>query len=64
MLIVAFGLCGLAHGETATRIEGIDLVWHWQRADGAAGAHLADTAVNPASVVKLATTLWALGLAR
>ena len=42
-----------------TRIHGIDLVWHWEGA-GSSGAHKADVAINPASVVKLATTLWAL----
>ncbi len=42
-----------------TRIHGVDLVWHWEGA-GSSGGHQADVAINPASVVKLATTLWAL----
>ena len=45
--------------EPVTRIGGIDLVWHWEGA-GASGEHAADEPINPASVVKLATTLWAL----
>lgn len=43
-----------------TRINGIDLVWHWQGPDDSEGSHRADTPINPASIVKVATTLWAL----
>jgi len=37
------------------------LVWHVERHDGAAEAsHRADEPINPASIVKIATSLWAL----
>ena len=52
-------LAAFAGAAEPTRIHGIDLVWHWEGA-GSSGAHQADIAINPASVVKLATTLWAL----
>jgi len=41
-------------------VDGIGLVWHWERADGSTGSNRADESFNPASVVKVATTLWAL----
>ena len=41
------------------RIGGIDLVWFWSDAEGEEGAHQGEEPINPASVVKLATTLWA-----
>jgi len=52
-------LTAFASAGEPTRIHGIDLVWHWEGA-GLSGGHQADVAINPASVVKLATTLWAL----
>jgi len=36
------------------------LIWHLELPDGTTDSHEADQTVNPASVVKLATTLWAL----
>jgi D-alanyl-D-alanine carboxypeptidase/D-alanyl-D-alanine-endopeptidase (penicillin-binding protein 4) len=56
-LLLSFAV--FAAAAEPTRIHGIDLVWHWEGA-GSSGAHQADVAINPASVVKLATTLWAL----
>jgi D-alanyl-D-alanine carboxypeptidase/D-alanyl-D-alanine-endopeptidase (penicillin-binding protein 4) len=41
-------------------IYGIGLVWHWEQGVGTEDSHLADESINPASVVKLATTLWAM----
>ena len=52
-------LAAFAGAAEPTRIHGIDLVWHWEGA-GSSGGHQEDVAINPASVVKLATTLWAL----
>jgi len=58
-LSLALALALTPTAAESTRIHGIDLVWHWEGA-GSSGAHQANTAINPASVVKLATTLWAL----
>ena len=52
-------LLGFAGAGDRTRSDGIDLVWYWEGA-GSSGEHEPDTPLNPASVVKLATTLWAL----
>ena len=41
-------------------VDGVELVWYWERADGTADSRRADESLNPASVVKVATTLWAL----
>jgi D-alanyl-D-alanine carboxypeptidase/D-alanyl-D-alanine-endopeptidase (penicillin-binding protein 4) len=57
--MLALSLAAFAGAAEPTRIHGIDLVWHWE-GPGSGGAHQADVAINPASVVKLATTLWAL----
>jgi D-alanyl-D-alanine carboxypeptidase/D-alanyl-D-alanine-endopeptidase (penicillin-binding protein 4) len=57
LLVAALaGATGIvASGEPAT------LVWHLQAPDGRVlASHHADLAFNPASVVKIATTLWAL----
>jgi D-alanyl-D-alanine carboxypeptidase/D-alanyl-D-alanine-endopeptidase (penicillin-binding protein 4) len=60
-LVIAALLLPPSVGAAAPRrVGGIDLVWHWEAADGSSDSHLADTPINPASVVKMATTLWAL----
>ena len=58
-LTLAVSSTGQISADPAKRIGGIDLVWHWEGA-GDSGSNAADTPINPASVVKLATTLWAL----
>jgi len=62
-LTIVVGALALAPAASASGqgvVDGIGLVWHWERADGSAGSNRADESFNPASVVKVATTLWAL----
>lgn len=59
-LLVGLALLFPVQAAAPKRVGGIDLVWHWEATDGSSDSHLADRPINPASVVKLATTLWAL----
>jgi D-alanyl-D-alanine carboxypeptidase/D-alanyl-D-alanine-endopeptidase (penicillin-binding protein 4) len=59
LIAMILSLAALAPVAEPTRIHGIDLVWHWEGPDSS-GEHQPDESINPASVVKLATTLWAL----
>lgn len=58
--LAALILAPAAHASGQGTVDGVELVWHWERADGTTDSRRADESLNPASVVKLATTLWAL----
>jgi D-alanyl-D-alanine carboxypeptidase/D-alanyl-D-alanine-endopeptidase (penicillin-binding protein 4) len=54
-------LAGGAALATAARPAAVELIWHVERLDGTAlDSREADRSINPASLVKLATSLWAL----
>jgi D-alanyl-D-alanine carboxypeptidase/D-alanyl-D-alanine-endopeptidase (penicillin-binding protein 4) len=61
LLVPSFVHAGHLAARRQRRTRPIDLVWHVETLDGqVVGSHQGDEAINPASVVKIATSLWAL----
>ncbi|ANM29374.1 hypothetical protein ABI59_06915 [Acidobacteria bacterium Mor1] len=60
LLPILFAVAALSSAAApAASSRSVELVWHWQQGDREDSRH-ADRLMNPASVVKLATSLWAL----
>jgi D-alanyl-D-alanine carboxypeptidase/D-alanyl-D-alanine-endopeptidase (penicillin-binding protein 4) len=61
LLVPSFVDAGHPAARRQRRTRPIDLVWHVETLDGqVVGSHQGDEPINPASVVKIATSLWAL----